>query len=310
MNMQMESVLPNGFVLEKEQNIMHGTYRGITFLIVPMEAENQYHIQIYADIEKNPNKDTFLRSFSSIGQKYSFIHHTSYNGSNMASVYVVSGGQDDKANLMTAIAAAASECEMYEIHNCCAHCKNVVPLRAAAADNVPLLICDSCFSQMMNRTGSTAVRKENPLLGIIGAVFGVLIGSALWIAIAQIGFIAGIAGLAIIFCGMKGYEILGGKISKKGIVICIVLSCLVILGAEFVSIAIAVYGEMNKLYELTFTEALSWLPEVIQRPEVIAGIIKDLAVGYGLTIWASFAKLKNVWRQVGEAPAQHHIVRF
>ncbi len=310
MNMQMESVLPNGFVLEKAQNMMHGTYRGITFLIVPMEAENQYHVQIYAEVEKNPNKDTFLRSFSSIGQKYPFVHHTSYNGSDMVSVYVVSGGQDDKANLMAAIAAAASECEMYEIHNCCAHCKNVVPLHAAAVDNAPLLICDSCFSQMMNRTGSTAARKENPLPGIIGAVLGVLIGSALWIAIAQIGFIAGIAGLAIVFCGMKGYEVLGGKLSKKGIVICIILSCLVILGAEFVSLAIAVYREMNKMYELTFTEALSWMPEVIQRPQTIVIIVKDLVVGYLLTIWASFAKLKSVWHQVGEVPAQHHIVRF
>lgn len=310
MNMQMESVLPNGFVFEKAQNIMRGTYRGIAFLIVPMEAENQYQIQIYADVEKNANKEAFLGSLRSMSQNYPSIHHTSYNGSDLVSVYVVSAGQDDKANLMTAIAAAASECERYQIHNCCAHCKNVVPLHAAAIDNAPVLLCDSCLSQVMNRMSGTAARKENVLLGMIGAIFGVLIGSVLWIVIGQVGFIAGIAGFAIVFCGMKGYEILGGRVSKKGIVICIILSCLVVLGAEFISIAIVIYRELNKMYDITFAEAISWLPEFIQEPEVVGGIVKDLAVGYALAIWASYANIKNVWRAAGETSAQHDVVRF
>ena len=48
-------------------------------------------------------------------------------------------------------------------------------------------------------------KKENLPLGLIGAVIGILLGSVLWVLIGQIGFIAGIAGYAIVFCGMKGY---------------------------------------------------------------------------------------------------------
>ena len=34
MSLQMEHVLPDGFVYEKAQNIIHGTYRGIRLLIL------------------------------------------------------------------------------------------------------------------------------------------------------------------------------------------------------------------------------------------------------------------------------------
>ena len=51
--------------------------------------------------------------------------------------------------------------------------------------------------------GGQSVR-ENVLLGTVGAIVGGLVGSALWAILGRIGFIAGIAGDAIVFCGMKG----------------------------------------------------------------------------------------------------------
>lgn len=90
-------------------------------------------------------------------------------------------------------------------------------------------------TQMENLVTEDWEKKENLPLGLIGAVIGILLGSVLWVLIGQIGFIAGIAGYAIVFCGMKGYQLLGKKLSKTGIIICIVLSFLAIIGAEVVS---------------------------------------------------------------------------
>ena len=154
-------------------------------------------------------------------------------------------------------------------------------------------------TQMENLVTEDLEKKENLPLGLIGAVIGILLGSVLWVLIGQIGFIAGIAGYAIVFCGMKGYQLLGKKLSKTGIIICIVLSFLAIIGAEVVSLGITAYRELSEYYSLTLGESFSLLPELLKEPELVGAVAKDLAIGYILSIWASYSSVKNTWRQTG-----------
>lgn len=310
MSLQMEQAIPDGFVLEKTQNIMRGTYRGISLFVVPLEVERQYQIQLYTDMEKSRDKNGFMERLSAMPQEHAGIRHAGYNGSNMVSVLVESDGVQDKKNLTDVIHALVSQCEEFGVHNCCAHCKGDQEVHAAAVDHTPLLLCSGCLAQAAGRVNGGTFRKENLFLGFLGAVVGVLLGSVLWIVIGQIGFIAGIAGFAIVFCGMKGYEILGGRLTKKGIVLCVLLSFLAIFGAEIVSIGIVVYQEFGKEYGITMGDCFRVIPELLHEPEMIGGVAKDLMVGYALAIWASFANIKNAWRQVGEGPAQHTVVRF
>ena len=154
-------------------------------------------------------------------------------------------------------------------------------------------------TQMENLVTEDWEKKENLTLGLIGAVIRILLGSVLWVLIGQIGFIAGIAGYAIVFCGMKGYQLLGKKLSKTGIIICIVLSFLAIIGAEVVSLGITAYRELSEYYSLTLGESFSLLPELLKEPELVGAVAKDLAIGYILSIWASYSSVKNTWRQTG-----------
>lgn len=154
--------------------------------------------------------------------------------------------------------------------------------------------------QTDNYTAGGQPIRENVLLGIIGAVLGVLLGSALWVFLGRIGFIAGIAGYAIVFCGMKGYGLLGGHLSKGGIILCIILSFLAILAAEFVSLGITVHSELGEMYSLSMTDSFRLLPELLKESELISAVAKDLAFGYALSIWASYSSIKNIWRQTAE----------
>lgn len=310
LGLQIENVLPDGFTFEKTQNVAHGAYQGIKLLIVPMDAENQYQIQLYADVEKSAYKEGFLTYLGTMNQYYPFVSNAGYNGSNMVSVYALSQGQEDKGNLMAAISNLVSKCAEYGIHNCCAHCKNAVPLHAAAVDQAPLLLCDNCLSQVESRMSGQRVRKENVFLGLIGAIAGVLLGSVLWIVIGELGFIAGIAGFAIVFAGMKGYEILGGRLSKFGIVLCVLLSLLSIVGAEFLTMAVAIYRELNKVYVISMGDAFGLIPELLKDSEMVAGVAKDLIVGYILAIWASYTNVRRAWHQAGGETAEHTVVRF
>lgn len=155
--------------------------------------------------------------------------------------------------------------------------------------------------QTVDLTSGVQPVRENILLGIIGAVLGVLLGAALWVFFGRIGFIAGIAGYAIVFCGMKGYELLGGHLSKGGIILCIILSFLAILAAEFVSLGITVHSELGEMYSLSMADSFRIVPELLKESELISAVAKDLIFGYALSIWASYSSVRNIWRKTAES---------
>lgn len=140
--------------------------------------------------------------------------------------------------------------------------------------------------------------KDNVMLGIVGAMIGALLGSVLWILLGQVGFIAGIAGYAIVFGSVKGYRLLGRHVSRKGIVICVIFSLVMIFAAEYTSTGFAIYQAFKEDYYITILDAMKSVPEFLKESEVRNELLKNLSVGYGLAVWASFSFVKNLWRNV------------
>ena len=70
MDIQIENAMPEGFVFEREQNVMHGSVNGIAFLIVPVKTINQFRIQLHADIEKSRRKEDFLAFLHELEQRH------------------------------------------------------------------------------------------------------------------------------------------------------------------------------------------------------------------------------------------------
>ena len=73
-------------------------------------------------------------------------------------------------------------------------------------------------------------KSENVIGGIVGAFLGSLIGVVVMVILGQVGFVSAISGVVMGLCALKGYEILGGKLSTKGIV----FSAIIILGMIYV----------------------------------------------------------------------------
>ena len=308
MEIKIENAVPDGFTYERAHKIMHGRYGSMEFLVVPMSAEDQFQIQLYADVEGSAGKDQLFGYLKELQQRHSFVPYAGYNGKDMVSVYVSSKPQEDKENLTLVISEIEAKCQEYGIHNCCPYCGQERPVTAAVVDQIPTLLCDSCGMQLSN--GGGREKKENLPLGLVGAVIGVLLGSVLWVVLGQVGFIAGIAGYAIVFCGMKGYALLGKELSKTGIALCVILSLLMVAGAEIVSLAITIYRELGSLFAPTIWDAIGRVPEFLKEQDVLFGVGKDLAVGYILAIWASYASVKNAWQQVDESQRPHTVERF
>lgn len=88
-------------------------------------------------------------------------------------------------------------------------------------------------------------RRENVAAGVVGAFLGSLIGVACTVIIGQMGYVASISGLVMAVCALKGYEMLGGTLSKKGAVISSVLILLMTFFAHRLTWAIAIASELE-----------------------------------------------------------------
>lgn len=110
-------------------------------------------------------------------------------------------------------------------------------------------------------------KRENVFGGIVGAILGSLLGGLSIILFDQIGYVASVSGLILAFCALKGYALLGGKLTRKGIIFSIVLMLIVPYFANQISSAInfAKYVSESGGLAIPFAEAFKAVPALISK---------------------------------------------
>lgn len=91
-------------------------------------------------------------------------------------------------------------------------------------------LCPDCETKMRSdiamKTQQKAQKKENIVGGIVGALLGSLLGMLSVLILSQLGYVAALSGVIMAVCVLKGYEMLGGKLTKKAVVISAVIMIL------------------------------------------------------------------------------------
>lgn len=166
----------------------------------------------------------------------------------------------------------------------CSKCGNEVPERTAR--------CDQCGFPIKVRE-----KRENVVAGIVGAFIGALIGAGCIILISQLGYIASVSGLILAGCTLKGYELLGGKLGGKGILISILLMAATPYLADRIDWAILIMQEWAE-YGITFAEAFAVFPELLKDGTVeMGGYVQNLLMIYGFTLLGAFAAVRNALKK-------------
>ena len=134
---------------------------------------------------------------------------------------------------------------------------------------------------------------ENFLLGLIGALVGAILGGASIILLSQIGYIASISGFILAICTLKGYELLGKRLSGKGIALCILLMIVTPFLADWIDWAIYLMRDYPE-YELTIVDACIAMAGLMAEGYVdMAEYLKNLGMIYLFVILGAFGTLKN-----------------
>lgn len=187
------------------------------------------------------------------------------------------------------------------LNTCCEFCGDVDYISPFLIENSIIPCCKNCQLEIKNNISESQnefqVKSNNIVGGIVGGLLGSLIGSILWIIIAQMNYISGIAGLAIAVCCIKGYQLFGGKLNKSGIIITSIITLFMVYFANHISLAIIIYTELSDFYSLNIFDSLISVPYFLEEQELRNAFIRDLLVGYALTIAGSVYYIKNSYKQ-------------
>ena len=152
------------------------------------------------------------------------------------------------------------------------------------------------------------IKKEKSFgMGVMGALVGSLIGALSIILLAQLGVVSAISGFVLAFCTLKGFELLGGKLEKKSIALCIVIMLIVPYFADRLSWAIA-YNDvfLENGVEMAFGDIFMYVPEFVEIDELTGEYIKNLVFVYAFTALGAFTIVKQAIKQkdavIEEAP--------
>lgn len=301
MNEDLFDLRLDGFVLNETDRIMYGKCNEIEVLVElycrVVDGKMTHRISTSLDVGKSLHKDEFIQSVHSFQEKYDYVTFAGCLDENVVAVVVLANRTDARAYIETMVEELTALCNVYHMENNCEMCDNKDNLLYIDLQGDKKLICQSCYSKLQNEVVRVEKqRKENVFLGFIGAIIGAMIGSILWILLDQIGFIAGIAGYAIVYCCIKGYSMLGKTISKKGIVICVIVCLLMVIFADGFSLGISIYKEFNTVYSITFADALALVPVYLTEGEILKSLVFNLVIGYLFVIWASYSFIANLWK--------------
>ena len=173
----------------------------------------------------------------------------------------------------------------------CNHCGAQLPENAA--------VCTVCGTAVQRAENPAELpKKERVGLGILGALVGALLGGVSIVLFSRMGYVAALSGVLMAFATLKGYELLAKKLSKKGIVISVVLMVLVTFVSNVVDLGLQVFDEI-KDYGGTIADSFILLPELAVEGYIDFGAyFSSLGMLYLFMAIGAFSIIRNALRNV------------
>ena len=145
-------------------------------------------------------------------------------------------------------------------------------------------------------------KQENLALGILGALLGGILGGAAIVLFAQLERVSAVSGVVLAFCTLKGYELLGKKLSKTGILISIAVMLIMPYLADRINWAIALVQHSMDIFgfQLQFGDAFKYVHDFVEEYGMQSDYRKDLSLIYAFTALGAIGVVIQAFKQKKE----------
>ncbi len=155
------------------------------------------------------------------------------------------------------------------------------------------------YSSYVRPYGATLPDGSNAVTGIIGALVGGMLGAAVWIALGTLlNIISGWFGIILTATVFGGYQLLGKRMDKKGIIIStvvtIVFMIISVLGMTIVDVQ-QVFAEYD--VEMSITEALEMVGYLSElSPDVKSELVENFIFSSLITLVSVISTSVKLWK--------------
>jgi len=259
-----------GFTYDAPTNTIYGTKDGYELLIYATDQRYPYLFTITTAARsangtlQKDDISLFKKSVApaaGLSQKDSLISVVAKNNTNKQDKI-----RDNLQYILDALTAFLRERNFVP---CCQTCGASTQTVGFMLKDARLHLCAECAARAKSENAVKAQQHDrksvNIIGGIIGAVVGSLIGVACIVILGQLGYVAAISGIVLAFCTLKGFDILGGKLTVVGIII----SCIIMIGMTYfgnrLDWAIEISKAMKEYYEydVSVFEAFQAVPTLV-----------------------------------------------
>ncbi len=290
-----ELSIANNFTADDKSSSTFGVKSGFP-LIVTFEG-NLYKIIFSLTNGTFPNITDLKRlvkeskNIANVAVRGYRVEFTTKSGlTKAATIEKINGAIDDAVNFLYTNGYSS----------CCEKTGEISQVEGYVVSGVPQLLSESSFaaisSELTFNEQNISMKKENLLGGIVGALLGSLIGVAAIVIIAQLGYVSVWSGVIMGVCTVKGYSLLAGKFTKKGIIISLIVMAVMIYIGNNLDWAIAIMRELNS----SFYEAFSSVGDIVEYSGLQSNYSTNLAMLYLFsaigaipTVIISFKNMKN-----------------
>lgn len=183
---------------------------------------------------------------------------------------------------------------------CCSSCGKSGEVSGYRMVNSYFQLCEECEAGIRNNLTVIAQqeqqKRENIIAGIVGALLGSLGGVLCIVVLGQLGYVASISGVVMAVGVLKGYEKLGGKLTKKGVIISVIVMLLMIYVGNQLDWAIKYYTNGGSAFGLNIFECYRLVPTLvfkISRREVMSSYIMNLVLLYVFMLFGAVPTIRN-----------------
>lgn len=254
-----------GLQFDPETSVIFGENSGYFFLIQETD-KNVFRITISVSRDDEDYGASELQQLVSDSSVLKSIERNQYT-----TTYLVKTGMTKKKmseNIQQAVTDIAQLLQTKDFHNICGFTGQAGEVGLYQIDDSLFIMNEDSFQQVAAQqkleADSYKSQKENVVMGIVGAFLGAILGGAVALVIARLGYVSYISGFVLGVCIVKGYELLGRKFTKKGALISVVFMLLAIVLVHQFDYAFEIVKQLG--YD--FTDAFALINEATLAGDV------------------------------------------
>lgn len=218
-----------GFRYDAVNNVLYGQRDGFDLIVYAADAAHPYLLSAHTAARNVYGATLTKEQTKELVKSVKPISGCLQNGSSI--VVTINASMGSRITLEKLTACVAEGVGVFTAFlrqkgfiPCCSMCGMEKYVTPHEVEGAYYHLCPECEMSMRGRLSAPKpLKRENVVGGIVGALLGSLLGVLCIVALGQAGYVAALSGAIMAVGVLKGYELLGGRLTKKGIVISIVI---------------------------------------------------------------------------------------